>query len=368
MVENLRKYFGIVLLSFILLMHGIGMLAGNTFFGIYHGIFFAFIRNTYDHTIGYLPFAFFYLVLIGFVWSILRIWWKFKKEKKTLTSRKAYLNCSLSMMNGVLFLFSLFYILWGFNYYRPDLMTYQGWEEVEIDNNTLSQEFTWVTQMVNQTKSKCEMNNMSDWEAIEDTLRKAQTDLLIQWKYPAHGRVRVRPLYPKGSLLRISTAGFYNPFSFEGHVDPGLHPLSWPFTIAHEMAHGYGFTDEGECNFIGLLTCLNTSKPEINYSGWLSYWKYLYFDLKERNPDLAKIGYNNLTQVVKDDLKAIRSTSDQYPDLFPFIRDVIYEFYLKMHGVEDGLESYSAITNLMLCYKNSSQYSVKYKLENISDQ
>jgi hypothetical protein len=163
----------------------------------------------------------------------------------------------------------------------------------------------------------------------------------------------VKPLYPEGMLLSISTAGFYLPFAGEGYIDPGLHTLQWSFTIAHEMAHVQGLTDEGSCNFIGLLTCLHSQDAVIRYSGLLSYWGYLYRQMIQLDPNNAKLVRNDLTPAVRADLRAIRRKINEYPDIFPRFRNLVYDSYLKTHGIPDGLRSYDGMVDLMIRWKQS---------------
>ena len=47
-----------------------------------------------------------------------------------------------------------------------------------------------------------------------------------------------------------------DPFFLETLVASDLLPFERPFVVAHEWAHLAGFTDEGEANFVGWLTCL----------------------------------------------------------------------------------------------------------------
>ncbi|MCB0582976.1 MAG: DUF3810 family protein, partial [Phaeodactylibacter sp.] len=72
--------------------------------------------------------------------------------------------------------------------------------------------------------------------------------------------------------------GLYFPFTGEGHIDAGLHPLQKPYVMAHELAHGYGFGDEGTCNFLGYLACIGSDDPVIAYIGHLNYWRTLAAD------------------------------------------------------------------------------------------
>jgi hypothetical protein len=350
----IRKYYGVIFFILVILLHGVANVVSPKGFHDYYIIVFAAIRYIYDHTVGRLPFASMYLLLIGVGWASVvfcRKAYFYKLRHGWYAVLKFIIGRTV---NVVLLLVGLFYLFWGYNYHRSGLLETQQWTEVEIDSTILVRELFEVTQRLNtyQKADSTISKQQMPWVTIENEVRQSQTQLLQQWKYPTPGNVRIRPLYPKGSLLRISTAGFYNPFSFEGHVDPGLNPLQWPFTIAHEMAHGYGFTDEGECNFIGLASCVSSDNTYMQYSGWISYWRYLFYDVNSRYPTTAQKYYDLLHHNVVQDLKAIRQDSQKYPDIFPWARDLFYDLYLKLHGIEDGLASYNDISRLMISYQN----------------
>src|SRR5690606_10755435 len=154
---------------------------------------------------------------------------------------------------------------------------------------------------------------------------------------PGIGRVRVRQPWPKGILMRWSTAGIYIPQVAEGHIDRGLAAVQKPFTMAHEMAHGYGVTDEGACNFIAWLACRQSPDPAIRYSGALLYWRYVASEMPREAVDQA---LQKLPPVVERSLRVIRDNNRRYPDILPRLRDLIYGTYLRGHGVQGGLRSY----------------------------
>ena len=110
---------------------------------------------------------------------------------------------------------------------------------------------------------------------MEELIRQSVVQALEKLDYPTAGRVRGRKLLPKGVFLRFSSAGLYWPFVGEGNIDGGLHALQQPFTMAHEITHGYGITNEGICNFIAYLACQKSSDPFIKYAGLVAYWRYL---------------------------------------------------------------------------------------------
>lgn len=114
------------------------------------------------------------------------------------------------------------------------------------------------------------------------------------------------------------------------------------------MAHVYGVTDEGECNFLAYLCCRQISDSIVRYSATVGYWRYLFAEARFSNEAKSKLIYNTLDKSVQNDLKSIRKTLDSYPDYFPVLRDAIYDYYLKSNGVVTGLESYNEMIELII--------------------
>ena len=159
--------------------------------------------------------------------------------------------------------------------------------------------------------------------------------------------------------MRFSTAGIYIPHAFEGHVDGGMHHIQWPNAIAHEMTHGYGFTDEGECNFIAYLASIQSDDKFIRYSGLISYWRYLISNLKRADRSAFNEIWDKIPLSVRADLADIRIYQNRYPDLIPRIRNAIYNRYLKSHGVKEGLMSYSQIVLLVDAWNRKNQETIE---------
>jgi hypothetical protein len=151
--------------------------------------------------------------------------------------------------------------------------------------------------------------------------------------------------------MRWNTAGIYVPFSGEGHVDAGMLPVQIPFTLAHEMAHGYGVTDEGDCNFIAYLACRSSDDLQIRFAGVLSYWRYVASEYRFVFPDEYKTAFEELPDLVKQILLEIRANDARYPDLLPRFRNTVYDTYLKSQGVHDGLHSYSRVVQLVWAFE-----------------
>jgi len=357
------KYKGIIL--------GVGALLINFVFSqfpiladtVYYKGIFQVIRCTYDHTLGFLPFPAVYLLFGFLVWWLgqrLGVIWDALIAKKPIKSKS--INILSSILNPLGWIIFSFYILWGYNYQRTPFEKRMRFEKVSPDTTYLYDETIKVMDILVQKRGEIlsdsasfTMKNLP--KNIESLLREEQELIIAKWGEPTLGRVRIRKLSPKGTLLRIATSGVYIPFVCEGHVDKGLHPLQYPFTMAHEMAHGYGYTDEGVCNFVGFVTCMRSKNKMIAYSGLLGYYRYLLSNLRTS----ATYSYKELRRKtptsIQLDLNDIADEMDKYPDIFPDVRNAVYDSYLKSHGVKEGIANYNDIVRLVAQWqRNGGNY------------
>ncbi len=315
--------------------------------------FYQLLRFVYDYTIAFLPFPFIYIA-IGFVLIKIFNWlFAFRRMENLFLKLKHF---AIGVLRLVIALVGAFYLLWGFNYNSYNLKQRLQLEEQKIDRDYIEDQLGEIeSALLIARKSFIADDKLITATIIpldmEKEIRTVQKELLSHWKLPNRKRVRVRKLKPDGFLLRFSTAGIYIPHALEGHIDGGLHPIQWPATMAHEMGHGYGITDEGECNFIGYITCIKSEEPVIQYSGLLMYYRYLVNNY-QRGFMPQGTAYE-IPTVIQRDIMDCRKYADRYPDILPAARDIIYDQYLKSHGIKEGLDSYSTIVQMIADYNRS---------------
>ncbi len=243
----------------------------------------------------------------------------------------------------------LFYWLWGFNYKRTDVNSL-----LQMDKERPSQEFIYdeycrITDSLLQIREQFDPSLIREYRVENNTIRRDLERIFKFVELNVSGKVRVRKIRPRGVLLRFSTAGIYLPFVGEGHIDAGLHPITHPFTMMHEMSHGYGWTGEDDCNFFALLGCVNSADPFIRYSGYFGYWRYLRSQVFRLDRERFNLFYREIPEPLFSDYREVISYQDKYPNFLPRLRDLIYDNYLKSHGIADGLISYSQM--IVLSYR-----------------
>ncbi len=322
--------------------------------------FFLVARTFYDALTSFLPFPAIYLLLGWVVWLLARK----ARIKKTLRERfgwrRAGLWC-LGVANLAGWVVAWFFWSWGYNYYRIPVERAMGLEVVPLDKKMITAAFEEETAILSGLRAAAfpsdtgALSREAFPENLETRLREALKEVLTRYGYPDYGRVRGRLLYPAGVFLRFSTAGLYLPFTGEGHIDPGLHPVQWPYVMAHELSHGYGFGDEGTCNFWAYLACLHSGDPAIEYAGRLGYWRYLASVYRQYDPEGFQQARDALPPGVKNDLSAIVEAMNRFPDLIPKIQYQVYDAYLKSQGISEGMLNYNRVLVLMHAWKEKER-------------
>lgn len=319
------------------------------------GIFLG-IRWLIDNTTARLPFPMLYIFIGILIFIFIKNsfqWFNLWKQKQLKRS-----HILLPITNFFSITILLFLILWGFNYARQPLEN-----QLNLDTHTLNlqQIISETEKATKKVKLARELIPNADTTALtqnllppnlEDTMRQLLVKVLKKHNYPTVGNMRGRMIYPKGFLMRLGASGIYLPWIGEGQVDGALTAAQLPFTMAHELAHGYGFGDEGSCNFWGYVACMASDNPVIRYSGELTYWRYIaaeykYFKFEEYEAFREK----NLSRGMYNDLEMMYSNRDKYPSFIPF-QNQAYDTYLKFQGVEEGIESYSRMVLLVKAWKS----------------
>ena len=320
---------------------------------------FLIIRQVLDNSIGILPFSFLYVLILLLLFAVGRFIYNILKSPETPVQKfKRGLLSTLSFLSMIIFFFIW---LWGFNYGRIPLEQHLQIAPKPLTIVELKTELDLTTAKIIDKRRMISGADSSSfgWEFIrkdiKEATRKEVEYTLSSLGYSKTGHPRLRFLKPNGFLLGFGAAGFYLPWTGECNVDPGLHPLKIPFVAAHEYYHAYGITDEGSCNFLAYLSCTSSSDPFTQYSGHLTYWRYLRSSYRYSDPEGYKIFKKNLPKAILTDLDSMYQHSLKYPEFFPSIREQTYDAYLKSQGVKEGIGSYSRIVMLIKAWRDKGQ-------------
>jgi len=321
---------------------------------IYSRIFFPGIRNVIDLTLGNLPFPsvyLFILLLLGILGLYIlkfsrRIGWK----ERAFYSVKAFAN-------GLGALVFFFLILWGFNYQRTPIFQQLGLKPKALDLSELKEEI-WITQrLVLQyrgiiTQDTIAITKILPYVELEKLVRNNVGENLDILGLNFTGKPRTKMFPPDGFMRKMGILGIYFPFTGESYIDPTLHPLEQPFTIAHEMAHSYGVTDEGEANFIAWVICSNSDDPLLRYSGQLRLLMYQFRDFYRIAPDEYKAFMKSLDRGIMNDLISLQKATESVKPFSLELSRKSNDIFLKSQGVKAGVNSYQQLPMLAFAWRD----------------
>ncbi|TDQ17489.1 uncharacterized protein DUF3810 [Algoriphagus boseongensis] len=320
---------------------------------LYSRKFFPGIRNVIDLTLGNLPFPSVY-IFIFIVFLILLIFIQRFRQKTGLLSKGLYTTQALS--NGIGALVFFFLILWGYNYQRTPIFQQLALKPKALNLAQLKWEVGITNRLVVQARNQV----TADTSAIGAILNYPELESLVRANMGENldilglnftGKPRTKQFPPPGFMRKMGILGIYFPFTGESYIDPTLHPLEQPFTIAHEMAHSYGVTDEGEANFIAWVICTNSDDPLLKYSGQLRLLQYQMRDFYRMAPDEYKVWVKTLNPGVRNDLNSIRAASEAIQPFSIELSRKSNDIFLKSQGVKAGVNSYQQLPMLAYAWR-----------------
>ncbi len=351
-----RKYTWIYLGILTLLVRLVFSRFPNVAEQLYARGFYRGIRWIMEHTFGLLPFHSFWILIPLLIFIIVYRWRKGRGKDKGNWKRRLLRTGRhlLSLASAIVF---LFFFLWGFNYQRLSIENQLGLvtdPAPEVDLPSEISQAGWLAEGARLQIPGITADTLSDALAPEDLESKVAADLKVTLNrlgFPASGQGRARIIQPGGWMLSFGVAGIHNPFTGEGNVSGGLTDVQIPFTMAHEMSHGYGFGDEGTCNFLALMACLQSTDPYIRYSGRMEWWDKLSSSLRRADPDKFKEVYQDLPKGFKTDWIAIRYNRRRYQGRASTFGSKVNDRYLKLQGVQGGIKSYRRVVLLYLAWQ-----------------
>lgn len=321
----------------------------------YSRMFFPGIRNLIDRTISAFPFATVYIfvasifLFLGFYFY--QVWNKEGWKNKLGYSLRSLLN----YLGAIIF---FFLILWGYNYQRIPIFQQIGIKPTPLNEEQLMGEIKLTANILNQLRVNIEedtvaIESIMDYADLEKLVRANMRENLYLLGLNFTGKPRTKQFYPAGFMRKMGILGIYFPYTGESYIDPTLHPLEKPFTIAHEMAHSYGVTDEGEANFIAWVICSNSDEALLQYSGQLRLMMYQMRDLYRMSKEQYSEFFKSLPTGIRNDLVSIQKASQAIKPFNLEISRKSNDLFLKTQGVKAGVNSYQQLPMLAFAWRNS---------------
>ena len=304
------------------------------------------ISGIQNFLFGWFPWSFgdlVYLLIIGYL-----LYWVIFKMRQT-TIKRLFLNLGVSLF----LTYSLFHLLWGFNYYRESIAS-----QLNLGNSCQLDELAEVTEHLAETLNSVHQNitqnndsivehNMS-MDTLGKLLKPGFAHLNQTLKTGELGSKKAKASLLSLPLTYMGFSGYLNPFTLEAQANNLVPSYTLAGTIAHEQAHQLGYAAENEANFIGVLACYYSKDYFIQYSGIAMALRICLNELYQLDQEKYFEIIGKLHQGILLNFEESRLFWDRYSNpLEPYFKKG-YNQYLKSNAQEKGLQSYNEAAVLIV--------------------
>jgi len=261
--------------------------------------------------------------------------------------RTSFKKLLYSLVRFVTILVAWFYFAWGIAYFREDFYGKNNLKETPFDTKNLRKFVTRFIVDANEAYVDFDIMDRADVrQEIERSYHALHGKLDID--YP-NGKRRAKPMLFEPLYSKMGVSGYFGPFFNEIHVNNYSLSTTYPFTLAHEMAHQFGIATESEANLYAFVVCMQSEEARIRYSAYLSTLLYLVNDAAEFLPDEV----DSLTSAIRPEIIAdLRRNREHWLAVrnrsLSEVQDRAYDAYLKTNKVSSERDNYSEVVGLLI--------------------
>lgn len=252
-----------------------------------------------------------------------------------------------SLIRFVTVIVTWFYFGWGIAYFRENFYHRSDIAEKKFDPEVFREFAVRFIDHANLCYTDCtDMDKNDIGSEIESSYRVLHEPLRIS--YP-NGRRRPKPMMFETLYSKMGVSGYFGPFLNEIHVNNYSLNFSYPFTLAHEMAHQFGIATESEANLYGFMVCARSNDEKIRYSAYASTLRYVLNDIRRFLPE----EYESLVSSIRPEIIAdLRRNREHWlaarDESLSDIQDRMYDAYLKTNKISSGQANYSEVVGLLI--------------------
>src|SRR5690554_17310 len=295
---------------------------------------------------GLFPFTLYDLFLIvAMVWLLKLILFAFIR-------RSGFVRFLFSLLRFVTVIVVWFYFSWGVAYFRDDFHTRATVEDVPYDSVQFKDFATRFVEQANRAYDgrtgvySAGMDKEGVRQEIESVYQRLQGPLRVA--YP-NGKRRVKPMMFQSLYSKTGVSGYFGPFFNEIHVNDYSLDFTYPFTLAHEMAHQFGIGPESEANLYAFVVCAASNDERVRYSAYASTLRYVLNDVYRFLPGEYESVYLSVRPEIMADLKRNREHwLAARNESLSSAQDRVYDAYLKTNKVSSGQVNYSEVVGLLV--------------------
>ncbi|MEG2217573.1 MAG: DUF3810 domain-containing protein, partial [Clostridia bacterium] len=325
----------------------------------YSAGFYQYLKNFIAMITSIIPISFAELIIYGLIiYALMVILRKFFCWISRKICFADFIAAILSLAILAAVLLNLFYISWGFNYFRTPLAARMG---LTVTARSVDELEALVLKFASQAK-KIRATLPEDNDGVYHLNNGPQPILnhlpiafstLAQTNPVFSGHVtRAKYILLSEGLSWAGISGIYIGLTAEPNINVHQPDLLLAQAAAHEMAHQLGIASEDEAEFTAHLACLSSSDAAVIYSGLMQALIVTGNALYNESTERFRCVYATYSEQMRRDLAAYNAYWDQYEGEINEQADRINDTYLKYNAQESGIKSYGESVDLLLAYYN----------------
>jgi hypothetical protein len=261
---------------------------------------------------------------------------------------------SLALTAGIIL--NMFYVTWGFNYFRQPLsarmaleITQRGTDELEAFVLDTAEKASTLRVTLHEDENGVFLPEEST-RSIFDNLPQAYQALSARFPLFYGDVTRVKSVLWSNGLSAQGISGIYIGLTAEPNVNVLQPPLLVYQAAAHEMAHQMGIASENEAEFTAYLACEQSSDPNVRYSGLIFALIISGNALYKADPERYLEATKTYGNAIWRDLSDYDAYWDSFDEEVQQSADKRNDAYLKHNSQQSGILSYGESVDLLLAY------------------
>ena len=282
------------------------------------------------------------------------------------------------VLAGCSLLYMLHTGIYGLNYYSGSLAEDIRLEEADFTVTELAEATTYYLERANELADQVPRNNdgTPDYPTFAELAEMAGEgfETLTYDKYYAvfsGSTVPVKELGWADMYSSMGITGVTMPLTGEAAVNPQIPAVSLPYVMCHEMCHRTCIAIERDANMGAFLACDAHSDPIFQYSGYFMAFRYCYNALYSVGTTAAYAAaediYGLVGETMLQDLEDYNEFfASNYDEDASNLANAANDAYLKASGDEEGVASYSQVSDVLVSWYIQEVYLPAHQEEIIT--
>lgn len=246
-------------------------------------------------------------------------------------------------------------VMWTPCYYAPGFAEQSGVDDGPLELEELETVTRWFAALTSEYAGEVPRDEngacTTDRDSVLDRAAGVFEGAAELYPFLDGEALRPKPIHFSRIMSYLDFTGFFFPMTGEANLNMDSPVFLLPSTSQHEIAHQRGVAMEQECNFVAVLSCLESEYADFRYAGAALAYIYLGNALAGADYEAYTEIYYSLSDTVRADFKAQSAYWDEFRDsAAQKASNTVYDSFLKSNGQELGMQSYGACVNLLVHY------------------